>query len=492
MSTKKLFYGDNLEILREQIDDESVDLIYLDPPFNSNRDYNAIFRGGESDTAQIHAFGDSWSWGLEAERAIADLKDSGHAKIVAMLESFIDFLGRNDAAAYLAMMAPRLVELHRVLKPTGSIYLHCDPTMSHYLKILLDQVFGTKNFRNELIWSYRRWPAKQENFQRMHDTIFRYSKTEKVIWNQLFEPLAASTLKQWGKGKQDAVFDETGKRKHSSTLEEKSKGAPMRDTWDISIIAPTARERLGYPTQKPVALLKRILEASSDKNSVILDPFCGCGTTLAAAEMLSSRNWVGIDITPIAINVIAKRLKENFDLKVGTDFEIRGLPADFAGAKKLAAQKDKYDFEWWAVSLLNCQPSNDSKKGADGGFDGFAWFDLVRLNDRKGKMIVEVKSSKAGRRELDIFSEAMKRQKADLGVFIGLENKNLSSELATHAAAAGFFELRGQKIPRIQIWSIEDLYAEKMPVLPFGVAGHTRAQQVLKKEKGNKQTRAKI
>ncbi len=327
-----LYYGDNLEIVQKYINDESVDLVYLDPPFNSKRAYNIIFKdkNGKYPSSQIEAFDDTWQWCDESEEILFQMSKSSYpAELFRMLDSFRNFLGASDMIAYLVMMSVRLWELHRVLKPTGSLYLHCDPTSSHYLKILMDQIFGVKNFRNEIIWNYRRWPAKQKNFQRMHDIVLRYSKTDEVIWNQLYEPLAESTLKQWGEGKQDAVFDDAGKRKRSSTLDEKSKGAPMRDVWDISIIAPSSKERLGYPTQKPLALLDRIIQASSKEDDLILDSFCGCGTTVVAAEKLG-RKWIGIDISILAVNLIEKRLKENFpDIK----FNIVGIPNDVPSTK---------------------------------------------------------------------------------------------------------------------------------------------------------------
>ena len=486
-----LYYGDNLHILRNHINDESVDLIYLDPPFNSKRDYNAIFdeNSKQGETAQIMAFQDTWHWTQDSATTLDELRGKpGCDQLSKMLDGFVEFLGRNDATAYLAMMAPRLVELHRVLKPTGSLYLHCDPTMGHYLKVMLDQIFGKKNFCNEVVWSYRRWPTKQQNFQQMHDTIFRYSKTKgQIVWNQLFEPLAQSTLKQWGEGKQDAVFGEDGKRKRSSTLQEKSPGAPMRDVWDIPIIAPMSKERLGYPTQKPIALLRRIVEASSNAGDVILDPFCGCGTTLAAAQE-TNRKWIGIDITPLAINVISKRLEENFDLKVGESFKIHGDPADFAGAEKLASEKDKYHFENWALRLLNCVPSKYrvengkviSVKGADGGFDGIGRFSLEKKGDNRGVILAEVKTGKVGRRDMDIFVRAIEREGADLGIFVILKNQYMSSDGYAEATKHGFFKptLLGSKLPKVQVFSVEDFFEGKKPNIPFDIAGHIRAQRV--------------
>ena len=296
-----IFTGDNLDIMRG-MDSESIDLIYLDPPFNSNRHYAAPI-GSKAAGAE---FKDAWTfedtkdawWGLIADE---------HPALYKVIDAAGD-VGNEGDKAYLIYMAMRLLEMHRILKPTGSIYLHCDPTMSHSLKMTMDAVFGKESYQNEIIWNYRRWPAKQQRFQRMHDTIYFYRRDDSkqnAVWNQLFEPLAASTQKTFGEKKQVADFS-SGKRK-PSVKNEKTKGAPMRDVWDIGVIAPVAKERTGYPTQKPLALLKRIIEASSNEGDVVLDPFCGCATACLAAEDLH-RQWIGIDISPLAATLIAERM----------------------------------------------------------------------------------------------------------------------------------------------------------------------------------------
>ena len=296
-TTGTIWTGDCLDILRG-MNSETVDLIYLDPPFNSNANYAAPV-GSQAAGA---AFKDTWTLSdVDAEwiNLIEARHPSVHRVILAAMT--------DSDKSYLVYMAARLLEMPRLLAPTGSIYLHCDPTMSHYLKLLMDAVFGQRNFRNEIVWSYRRWPSKQPNFQRMHDVILRYARGG-ATWNQQYEPLADSTLRQWGENKQDAVFDESGKRLRSSTTDDPSAGAPMRDVWDISIIAPRARERVGYPTQKPLALLSRIIEASSNAGDLVLDPFCGCATTLVAADRLD-RQWVGIDLSEKAAELVVQRVE---------------------------------------------------------------------------------------------------------------------------------------------------------------------------------------
>ena len=463
MELNRLYYGDNLTILRRYFPDESVDLIYLDPPFNSNTSYNVLFKepgtGGEQSAAQITAFDDTWHWTAEIERAFQEIVESAPLEVVDLMLSLRRAVRKNDILAYLTMMCIRLLELKRVLKETGSIYLHCDPTASHYLKIVLDAVFGKENFRNEIIWSYRRWPAKQENFQRMHDTILRYSKTEKVIWNQLFEPLAKSTLKADGGNKILNVFDpDTGKRIRGKKTGEKSLGAPLRDVWEISVIAPTAKERVGYRTQKPEALLERIIKASSNEGDVVLDPFCGCGTAVAVAERLG-RRWIGIDITHLAINLIKGRLKDNFpeiELKAAV-----GEPVDLAGAEALALQ-NRYQFQWWALSLIGARPFGDKKKGADTGIDGFYYF-----NDagETKKAVVQVKSGKVGVSQIRELNAVVAREKAEMGFFLTLKTPTAAMKEA--ATGEGFYlDSFGNKYPKLQLFTIEELLNNKNPDTP--------------------------
>ena len=300
---RTLWTADNLDVLRG-LNSESVDLIYLDPPFNSNKTYEAPI-GSQAAGA---AFKDAWTLG--------DTDLAWHGEVSEQSPALYEVIKAARRAAgdgmmaYLIMMAVRLVHLRRVLKPTGSIYLHCDPTASHYLKLLLDVIYGRRFFRNEIIWSYRRWPAKQQNFQRMHDVILRYSKTASPRFNVLYEPPSESYLKRF-KGKTQVLDPETGTRK--LVVDKPTKGMPMRDVWALSIVAGSSRERVGYPTQKPLALLDRIIRASSNEGDTVLDPFCGCATALVAAERLG-RRWVGIDISPLAVKLVKQRLQDEMGL----------------------------------------------------------------------------------------------------------------------------------------------------------------------------------
>jgi site-specific DNA-methyltransferase (adenine-specific) len=396
-SLNQLFYGDNLNVLRESIASESVDLIYLDPPFNSARDYNILFASpkGESSEAQITAFEDSWQWGEQAEREFGEIVRGANTDVAEMILAVRKFLGENDMMAYLTMMANRLLELHRVLKATGSLYLHCDPTASHYLKIVLDGVFGKSCYRNEIIWQRTNAHNTAKQYGRVHDTLFFYTKTSSYTWNNIYSPYSDAQLKRYrldANGRQFTTQDLTASRPSSASgkfewrgtlptagrgwgytlvqLEEwwaegkiacKKDGTPRMDglivyldeklgkavqsVWtDVDRISSTSSERLGYPTQKPLALLERIVLASSNEGDVVLDPFCGCGTAVHAAQKLG-RSWIGIDITHLAVSLIEMRLRNAFK---GIQFDVLGVPKDLAGARDLAL-RDKYQFQWWAL-----------------------------------------------------------------------------------------------------------------------------------------------
>ena len=294
---KTIWTGDNLDILRG-LNSETVDLIYLDPPFNSNRTYEAPV-GSKAAGA---AFKDAWTLS-DLDVAWMGLIADEHPSIAYLL----DTAGRTHGKgmqSYLTMMAVRLLEMLRVLKPTGSIYLHCDPTASHYLKMLMDTVFGQRNFRNEIIWSYRRWPSKGDRFQTMHDVILFYSKGESITFNVSYEPPSESYLKRF-KGKTQ-VLDPVSKTR-KLVVDKPTKGLPQRDVWDLSILAGSSKERVGYPTQKPLTLLDRIIRTSSNEGDMVLDPFCGCATACVAAEVLK-RQWVGIDLSPVAYDLVRQRL----------------------------------------------------------------------------------------------------------------------------------------------------------------------------------------
>ncbi len=473
IETNALYYGDNLAIIRKYIPDDSIDLIYLDPPFNSKATYNVLFKEptGEQSKAQVEAFEDTWHWTEETEKAFQEIVDTAPSDVVNLMNALKDAIHEgNDMMAYLTMMCIRLLELKRVLKDTGSIYLHCDPTASHYLKIVLDTIFGGKNFRNEITWHYRRWPAKQKNFQRMHDTILFYSKVYRDnIFNILLEPLSKGTQKRW-KGKKSLVEFEGDTRLVTQMTEEDSPGRPADDVWNIPVINSQAKERLGYPTQKPEALLDRIIKASSNEGDVVLDPFCGCGTALVAAHRLN-RKWIGIDITHLAISIMKWRLKSNFS---DIAFKVIGEPVDLSGAKALADQ-NKYQFQWWALSLIGARPYGDKKKGADTGIDGYYYF-----NDggKTKKVIVSVK----GGQNIDVslirdLNAVVEREKAAMGFFITL--KQPTRPMYEEAVKTGFYnDSFGNKYLKTQILTIEEIFngkkldtPQKVPIYKFNTKG---------------------
>ena len=340
-----LFYGDNLPILREYVPDESVDLIYLDPPFNSNRDYNVLFKdeSGEDSEAQIVAFTDSWSWGPTAEQEYDELVTKGNPVISDMISALRGFIGSNQLMAYLVMMTSRLVELRRVLKPTGSLYLHCDPTASHYLKIVLDSIFGFDHFLNEIVWHYTGGGRSKSYFSKKHDILLWYRVGKRHTFNV---DAIRQPYKETSGYAKSGIIGASGKRYQPNPL-----GTPVDDVWDIPIINPLSHERLGYPTQKPLILLERIILASSNEGDVILDPFCGCGTTIAAAQKLG-RRWIGIDITHLSIALQKYRLTEMYP---ELQFKVIGEPEDMGAARQLF-KDNPFQFEWWALSMVRARP----------------------------------------------------------------------------------------------------------------------------------------
>jgi len=506
-----LYYGDNLDILRRYIKDETVDLIYLDPPFKSNQDYNVLFkeRGGKQSAAQIRAFEDTWQWDESAARSYKEVVESG-GKVSQAMQAFHTYLGTNDMLAYLAMMAPRLVELRRVLKPTGSIYLHCDPTASHYLKILLDAVFGPDHFVNEIVWkrSDAHSDAKQgaTHMGRIHDSILFYSKGDTATFNAIYLPLPESTVQNWyrnvepetgrrynkadvtgpggaAKGnphyewkgvtrywrysrEKMAELDARGKLVYSKSgmpyekryLDE-SKGVPVQDWWgDIDMLRGirAGGERMGYPTQKPEALLERIIETSSKTGDTVLDPFCGCGTTIAVAQKLK-RRWIGIDITHLAINLMKRRLHDTFGKDV--EFEVIGEPVDAAGAEALAKQ-DPYQFQWWALGLVDARPV-DGKKGADKGIDGRIYFHDEADSAKTKQVILQVKAGHVTAAHVRDLRGVIEREGAAIGVLISMEEP--TSQMRAEAADAGFYASPhwNRDYPRIQLRTIAELLTGK-------------------------------
>jgi DNA modification methylase len=508
-----LYFGDNLDILREHIRDESIDLVYLDPPFNSKRDYNLLFKtpkGLDSD-AQITAFDDTWHWGAQAEREFSELLHQPNTDVAEMIQSMRRFLKESDMMAYLVMMANRLVELHRVLKPTGSLYLHCDPTASHYLKIVLDAIFGSNNFRNEIVW--KRQSAHSDaktKFSDVADIILFYAQSDSALFipqygkydqsyvnnfyrfddqdgrglyrldnmtspnprpNMMYEWMGFPwPAKGWRYQREtmQKLHDEgriyyprhadgsldTSKRPALKRYLNEQEGSIVTNVWDdINSLHSSDAERLGYPTQKPLALLERIIQASSKEGDIVLDPFCGCGTAVHAAQLLK-RQWIGIDITHLAISLIEKRMKDAFP---GIIFDIHGTPKDVAGARNLAG-RDKYQFQWWACSLVNAQPYQGRKKGSDGGIDGLIFFQ----DDETGakKIIVSVKGGEhVGVTMVKDLIATVEREKAAIGLFVTLMEP--TRPMLTEAVSAGFYPSPTGDVPKIQILTIEGLLTGK-------------------------------
>lgn len=535
--TNKLYYGDNLEILRQHVADESVDLVYLDPPFNSNATYNVLFkeRTGEESPAQIKAFTDTWEWTRESERTFEQEiigNPAASAKVKEMIGAFLNFIGRNAMMAYLVMMTPRLVELHRVLKPTGSIYLHCDPTAGHYLKLLMDTIFGVQNFRNEIVW--KRSDSKGDtgqgarHFARVNDTILFYNKATDSVFNAQYGPLDTDYVDRFyrytdsdgrrykldnmlgpgGAAKGNPQYEVMGvtrywrysRERMQKLVEEgrvvqtnpgtvpmykryldESRGTPISTNWsDISLVRGWSKERLGYPTQKPIALLERIVQASSNEGDVILDPFCGCGTAVAAAQKLN-RGWIGIDITHLAVALMKNRLKTGHDLVAGKDYEVVGEPVDVGSAKALAEQ-DRFQFQYWAMSLLEALPRGDEKKGADRGIDGVVHF-VDGPKRKMEKAVVQVKSGKVSSPHIRDLKGTMEREKAAMGLFISLEPP--TREMEREAVSAGFYksDLMNRDYPRIQIKTVGELLEGNRFELPNQPGGYKAAPRV-RREKG--------
>ncbi len=531
--TNTLYYGDNLRILRDHIASESVDLVYLDPPFNSNATYNVLFRSpaGEQSQAQIEAFEDSWHWNETAELAFDEVVKSGNSEAAEMLRAMRSFLKENDMMAYLAMMAVRLLELHRVLKPTGSLYLHCDPTASHYLKILLDAVFGPSRFLNEIIWKRTSAHSSAKRYGPVHDVLLFYSKSDSYTWNKLYQAYDKTYLdafythvdpdgRRWRRsdltgagirhgetGESWRGLDVTSKGRHWAypprVLEQMDKegkvhwpkragGMPMLKRYldeqsgnplqsifdDIATMHNLSEERLGYPTQKPLALLERIISASSNEGDVVLDPFCGCGTTVHAAQKLN-RNWIGIDITHLAIALIRRRLIDAFPQ---AQFEVHGVPKDIEGARALA-EADKHQFQLWALSMIEAQPYKSGQKGADRGVDGFLYFKPDGKVTEKAIVSIKGGGHVSDTMVKDLIT-TVEHEGAKMGVFVTLSAP--TQPMKTRAAAAGFYETEYGQYPKIQILTVEDLFKGQRPHMPWIDASVFKKAKREQTEKQNK------
>ncbi|QNO14098.1 restriction endonuclease [Alkalicella caledoniensis] len=444
----KLYYGDNLNILKV-IPTGSIDLVYLDPPFNSKKDYNLLFKNesGLKSEAQIRAFSDTWKWDINAERTWSHIVSCMKPSTISLLSSLRQFMGENSVMAYLVMMAPRLDEMHRILKDTGSIFLHCDPTSSHYLKLLMDSIFLPENFRNEIVWCYRQGGRSTRHFPRKHDIILFYSKTD----NWTFNPDSVRIPYHGTGGYQTSGNGVTNP--NGRNYQPNPDGKIPEDWWDIPAIPPMSKERIGYPTQKPLDLLERIISSCSNEGDVILDPFCGCGTTIVAAEKLK-RKWIGIDITNLAITLVLTRLEQFFGPRLSL-YSIEGTPVDIDGAKTLASQ-DRYQFQWWALGLIGARPLENNKKGPDGGVDGFIFFNYELQSSRVGKVVVQVKSGKVSVTTIRELSTVRRNQDADIAVLLTLEPP--TQGMKREAACEGFFTCLydGRLYPRVQILTIEE------------------------------------
>lgn len=533
-----LYYGDNLLILRQYVPTESVDLIYLDPPFNSNRNYNVLFKDehGLESEAQIKAFEDTWHWTEVTEQLYHELVTQGPDRVAQLMVALRSFVGTNQMLAYLVMMAIRLVQLHRVLKPTGSLYLHCDQTASHYLKIILDTIFEPKHFRTEIIWKRSsahndsRQGAKQPG--RIHDTLLFYTKDEHDwTWNHVHTPYDTDYIasnyryiedetgrrfkstdltaakpggdtsyewkgrkppngRYWAYSKEHMQqFDDAGLLYYTTTGVPRLKqyldempGIHLQSIWDdIPPIGAKAAERLSYPTQKPMALLERIITISSNLGDVVLDPFCGCGTAIATAQKLG-RKWVGIDITHLAIALMKYRLEAMYP---GIAINVKCEPEDVGGARQLA-HDDRYQFQWWALSLIRARPlgghegSREGKKGSDRGIDGVIAF-IDELNGKAKRVLVQVKSGQIKPGDIRDLKGTVQREQAAIGVFLTLEKP--TREMEVEAVSAGFYQSPGwqKDYPRIQILTIEQLlHGAKIQMPPqVGIfKGAQKAQQM--------------
>ena len=511
-----LWYGDNLDVLRRHVADETVDLVYLDPPFNSNRAYNVLFkeRSGEDSPAQLQAFADTWRWDVAAVRAYEELTLDPRTppQVREMVAALHGFVGPNDMMAYLVMMAQRLLELHRVLKPTGSLYLHCDPTASHYLKVVLDAVFGKEHFRNEIVWKRTNARTADQRWPRVHDVLLFYSKSDDFTFRPVAVPAARAklphTLVRGPDGRKYQTFEltapgtrngETGRpwrgfdpthlgrhwanlhavmdgwdaeelihwpkkggfprRRASEPFDETAREVSVGDVWvDVDRINQAAKERTGYPTQKPLALLERIVAASSNPGDLVLDPFCGCGTAVVAAERLG-RRWLGIDVTHLAIAVMKYRLESAFP---GIGVPVHGEPTDEGGARRLW-EIDPYEFQWWANSLVSAVPKDGKKKGADQGIDGVRYF-AEDLSGKLKRCVVQVKGGKVGSRDVRDLRGTLDGR-AELGLLITLERP--TDPMKQEAAEAGFYRSPvWGAFPRIQIATVADLLAGREPRLP--------------------------
>jgi len=534
-----LYYGDNLEVLRKHFPPECIDLIYLDPPFNSKADYNVLFKEstGEQSTAQIQAFSDFWHWNPEAKHAYDYLAINAPQNVGDLITSFYGFLGKNDMFAYIVMMGERLLELNRVLKSTGSLYLHCDTTASHYLKLLLDAIFGIENFRNEIIWQRFNFHADAHRYGRVHDILLFYTKTNNYYWKTQYgeykekykkshfynvDPsngrnfrLSDSTAKgqgpprffngkllepphgthwRWSQENIDhlvaqgkIVFTKTGNPAVKRYLDEVKPA--IHSVWtDIPPINSMSKERIGFQTQKPIKLVERIIESSCPENGTLLDPFCGCGTAIIAAEK-KHRHWIGIDITFLAINLVKGRLKDSFPMAV---YAVEGEPRDLEAARALSP--NRYQFQWWALFKIGARPvgstetkPREGKKGADEGVDGWLRF-VDKAEGHYEKIVVQVKSGHVGVKDIRELRDVITKQKAAMGIFLTLEEPTSEMVKEVESTDPYISILWKHEFPKIQILTIQQLLQGEHPNTPPTVNLFQEAQQVKKADRTRETT----
>ncbi|MCU1284778.1 MAG: methyltransferase [Acidobacteriales bacterium] len=480
-----LFYGDNLEVLRSRIDDESVDLCYVDPPFNSKRTYNQIYNNiGQEDRAQAQAFVDTWIWDTPASHGYHEITSNREGRFseptIELLKGLRNVLKEGPLLAYLVSITLRAVEIQRVLRSTGSFFLHCDPTASHYLKLILDGVFCSKggDFKNGVIWHYRKWGVRQKQFVSNHDTILFYTKSNDPSreFKQLFMDRAPSTLKRFGNSKIISGHDASGKRLPSQMDAEESEGVPMDDVWDIGRVPPIKQL---FPTQKPDSLLERIIDATTREGDVVLDAYCGCGTTVVLAERMK-RSWIGIDITYQAISVILFRLEQEWGKGHIETISLDGIPKDMKSALALANKQDdrlRKEFEKWAILTYtdNAAVVRD-KKGADRGVDGVAYFYATK--DETAKAIFQVKSGGVKRSDVATLAGDLQRESAAIGILLTLEPPSRNMMLEAKSAGPYIHPLSGRSHDKIQIVTVEDIIESgKRLELPLNIEVLRAAQR---------------
>ncbi len=509
-SGNKLYFGDNLDVLRK-MPAESVDLIYLDPPFNSKADYGVIYgtkRGASQ--AQSHAFKDMWTWGRDAQQALNQTAER-HLEAGALLDAFQRVFPQSNMLAYLSMMAVRLIEMQRVLKESGSLYLHCDPTASHYLKVLLDTIFLVRNFRNEIIWKRTTAHSDGKRCGRIHDTLLFYSKSDDYTWNDIYQPYDADYVEKYYRYKDEdgrkwasqdvaaagagparyfkGILRQPPPNSHWRYSQEKideyvstgriyftkngfprfkrylddMPGMVAQDIWadkDVQSVVSWSSEGLGYATQKPIGLLKRIILASSNEGEIILDPFCGCGTAIHAAQTLK-RQWIGIDVTYLAIHVIEGRLVKAFGPEIKDNYKLLGRPEDADDARALAA-RDWLEFQKWAVFSLGGLPKD--KPGADGGIDGIIRYHRVGI-EQPNRAVVSVKGGQhIGVDAVHKLKSVVKREGAELGILVCLDHPTPAME--REALSEGDVGPASKRVPKLQIVTVEQIFARHPIELP--------------------------